>query len=677
MSRASAIPSGFYPSEFAIVAAANNTTVTITPSATANLINSHSGPYSITLQKGQTYQICSSDNASDVTGTFVDSDKPIGVFGGTKDASVPDGYASGNPLVEEQLPVVSWGMQTLGFPLATRLRGDIYRVLAAYDGTDIYINGIIVATMNKGEFYDTIIDGPVEFQGSNPIQVAQFSTGQDYDGTYGNPFEILLPPTGHYMKTYRIWQPVFCFPPYSWIGYINLIVEHSPIIEVFIDGVPVPASSFLPIGGSGYYGAQVQLSPLEHTISSSNPVEVQVYGFSYYDSFGYMGGIDNGVQTPTGLTATPGNSQVALSWTASSDATSYNVYRSTSSGGPYTKLNSSPITTTTYTDAGVTSGTTYYYEVSAVNDYGESAMSGPVSATPQTPLPNAPTLISLQFPYEDGSGIWYPGEIEINATDNPDYIKVYMNADTTPISQGIIYMPECGGQLAAARWQGNPVDLYNDEVNFSTWMTASEVKNCVEGPMCARVQCSPTPPTIITPPQSQCVTVGNPVTFTVGANGAQLYYQWQFNGVYISGATNPTYSIPPVTQANAGNYTVWVSNPYGPPASATAVLTVVSPPPPPGPLLPPVLSTDYTDYSAGEITWTWNDPDGRPYPDPDCWHVYFCAYPGPLSEYELNYIFSGDVRDGVPAGGDDYYYIVAVIGGVEQLPSNTVYYLGP
>src|SRR5204862_7355962 len=43
---------------------------------------------------------------------------------------------------------------------------------------------------------------------------------------------------------------------------------------------------------------------------------------------------------PTGLAATPGNAQVALTWTAVSGATSYNVKRATVSGGPYTTVNS-------------------------------------------------------------------------------------------------------------------------------------------------------------------------------------------------------------------------------------------------------------------------------------------------------------------------------------------------
>jgi fibronectin type 3 domain-containing protein len=84
--------------------------------------------------------------------------------------------------------------------------------------------------------------------------------------------------------------------------------------------------------------------------------------------------------TPTGVTATPGNNQVALSWTASAGATSYNVKRATVNGGPYTTV-ASP-TTTSYTDATAVNGTTYYYVVSAVNALGESANSTQVSATP-------------------------------------------------------------------------------------------------------------------------------------------------------------------------------------------------------------------------------------------------------------------------------------------------------
>ncbi|WP_239619288.1 glycoside hydrolase family 48 protein [Cohnella mopanensis] len=93
---------------------------------------------------------------------------------------------------------------------------------------------------------------------------------------------------------------------------------------------------------------------------------------------------------PTGLTATAGNQQVALSWTASSGAASYNVKRATTSGGPYTNV-ATGVTAATFTNTGLTNGTTYYYVVSAVNSVGESVNSAQASATPQLAIPAAPT----------------------------------------------------------------------------------------------------------------------------------------------------------------------------------------------------------------------------------------------------------------------------------------------
>jgi fibronectin type 3 domain-containing protein len=93
---------------------------------------------------------------------------------------------------------------------------------------------------------------------------------------------------------------------------------------------------------------------------------------------------------PTGLTAAPGNAQVTLNWNASSGASSYNVKRSTTSGGPYTTIATS-VTSTSFTNTGLTNGTTYFFVVSAVNSAGESGNSNQASATPQLSLPPAPT----------------------------------------------------------------------------------------------------------------------------------------------------------------------------------------------------------------------------------------------------------------------------------------------
>ena len=86
---------------------------------------------------------------------------------------------------------------------------------------------------------------------------------------------------------------------------------------------------------------------------------------------------------PTGVTATAGNAQVKVSWTApSGTVTSYKLYRSTTAGGEGTTAYKSALTGSSYTDTGLTNGTTYYYKVAAVNSAGTGAQSVEVSGKP-------------------------------------------------------------------------------------------------------------------------------------------------------------------------------------------------------------------------------------------------------------------------------------------------------
>jgi hypothetical protein len=129
-----------YLCEVAVVATENNTIVTNTPCPTANFVGrSSTSSYTITLtNQGQTYLISTPDSqvdptgADDATGTLITSDKPVAVFAGNKLANVPYAICCANPLVQEQLPVESWGKQALALSFTNRLNGDSYRVLAAY-----------------------------------------------------------------------------------------------------------------------------------------------------------------------------------------------------------------------------------------------------------------------------------------------------------------------------------------------------------------------------------------------------------------------------------------------------------------------------------------------------------------------------------------------------------------
>lgn len=91
-----------------------------------------------------------------------------------------------------------------------------------------------------------------------------------------------------------------------------------------------------------------------------------------------------------GIFAQSGHS-ITLTWTASANTTSYNVKRSTTTGTEAT-IGTSP--TPTYKDSAGVAGTKYFYVVTAVNSFGESANSNEVSATFLGDPPAAPMALS-------------------------------------------------------------------------------------------------------------------------------------------------------------------------------------------------------------------------------------------------------------------------------------------
>jgi fibronectin type 3 domain-containing protein len=173
---------------------------------------------------------------------------------------------------------------------------------------------------------------------------------------------------------------------------------------------------------------------------------------------------------PSGLHAAAGNSQVALSWTASSGATSYHVKRATVSGGPYAQV-AAP-TATSDTDTGLTNGTTYFYVVSAVNSAGESANSAQVSATPAAAaLPDVtiiidPTKAKAISPYIYGTN-FYAGN-----TDAPPLLTLDRDG---------------GNRWTAYNWETNASNagsdfLYeNDNFLSSSNVPAEAVRSFIAG----------------------------------------------------------------------------------------------------------------------------------------------------------------------------------------------------
>ena len=95
--------------------------------------------------------------------------------------------------------------------------------------------------------------------------------------------------------------------------------------------------------------------------------------------------------TPAGLKAGATTAQVQLNWNSVPGATSYQIKRASTSGGSYQTI-ASGVTVTNYTDAAITNGAPFFYVVTAINSYGESARSNEASVA--VPFPQLAARVS-------------------------------------------------------------------------------------------------------------------------------------------------------------------------------------------------------------------------------------------------------------------------------------------
>lgn len=119
-----------------------------------------------------------------------------------------------------------------------------------------------------------------------------------------------------------------------------------------------------------------------------------------------------------------------------------------------------------------------------------------------------------------------------------------------------------------------------DEVGiYNRALSASEVQGIYASLFTGKCPLQPMPPVIITQPANETSFEGFSATFNVLASGtAPLLYQWQFDTTNIVGATNSALTLSNLTYAEAGTYSVIISNALGFTNSSNAVLTVNPPP---------------------------------------------------------------------------------------------------
>lgn len=287
--------------QFGVVATENGTTITITPSVTT-MGHTAGVSYTKTLNAGQTYELRNESLNSDLTGTLISADKPVGVVAGNACANIPfsnTGYC--DHICEMLPPIASWGAKFITVPLKSRI-GDTYKFLAAQDSTVIKINGTAEPMIHKGQSIQKIYTGAAFVESNKPILAVQFSNGTTYDNAqYADPFMLNIPPLEQFLGAYTT-GTVNGFARH----YVNLVVPNSIVSTIIMDGSVVGSGNFTAIGTTGFSYAQLTVTDASHSFSGTLPFGVFSYGFNFADSYGYAGGQSfSEVATVTDLVLTP------------------------------------------------------------------------------------------------------------------------------------------------------------------------------------------------------------------------------------------------------------------------------------------------------------------------------------------------------------------------------------
>ena len=370
---------------------------------------------------------------------------------------------------------------------------------------------------------------------------------------------------------------------------------------------------------------------------------------------------------PRNLQATPGDGQVTLNWQPpSNDGGSpillYTIYRGNSSGGE-SFLITVPLVTT-YTDATVTNGVTYYYKVSATNAIGEGPKSNEASATPSAPAtpPGAPQGLSAT-----------PGDTTVSLTWSPP-----SSNGGSPITNYKIYRRTAGGGETLIATIGNQLSYSDGGLTngVTYYYKVSAVNNEGEGPKSNEASATPTAPA--TPPgapQGLVATAGDAtVTLTWSApssNGGSPITNYRIYRSTTGGGETPqatignvlTYSDTAVTNGVTYYYEVSALNNVGEgPRSSEASATPIAPTTAPG--APRDLGAVAGDAT---VALAWSSPSSDGGSAITNYKVYRGTISGQLSLLAtLPNVLS--YTDSAVTNGQTYYYQVTAVNAVGEGP---------
>ncbi len=278
-------------SSFTIVATEDSTVVEITP--TVNTMANHNAgtPYTVNLNKGETYMEFG-ESTKDLTGTYIReiNKKKIAVYSGTKCVNIPAGCSACDVLMEQVIPIDKLGKNYLLANLSadTIVPAYTYRVISTKDNNDISVNGTVVTTLSKGQVYHQAnTSAPICLTSLFPIMVIQYTQGITCVKV-GDPAMVVIPPVEQFIDRVN-----YATPNYTGFKnhYVYILVETGSIGTLDINGVAVATNKFKPFPSCNTYSyANIELTPGNHLVNCNNGFLMIAYGYGHAISYAYIGG---------------------------------------------------------------------------------------------------------------------------------------------------------------------------------------------------------------------------------------------------------------------------------------------------------------------------------------------------------------------------------------------------
>jgi PKD repeat protein len=280
-----------------VVAIQDDTRVEVIP--TTSTVNGNPAGNSLifTLNAGQTYQVKSE---GDLTGTqvrvingTVGDCKNVAVFGGNKMTYGGSCGLSGDHLFQQAFPVFTWGKSFTHIPLLGRTSGEIVKVLASENGTEVIVNGQSKGIINQGSFLQIEFakDEVAIIETSKPSAVSVIAKSVECNEAsndlFGDPFLLTYNPNNQ-----KIEQTIFnSLSGTGFINhYVNILLETSSISATRLNNKQID-SEFKPVPGNPQLSfARIKLAAGPNSISNPGGFIAYAYGSGLRSSYGFSAG---------------------------------------------------------------------------------------------------------------------------------------------------------------------------------------------------------------------------------------------------------------------------------------------------------------------------------------------------------------------------------------------------